>query len=117
MKIVIPAKNNNLEAEVDVSLGRCEYFLIYDLDKSEEHYIENTAKNAQGGAGVLAGQLLVDSGCDALITRRCGIKAGQVLDGAGILVYKAVEGSLKENIDKFREKELAILEERSKEMK
>lgn len=113
MRILMPVGDSNLEGDLDESLGRCQYFLLYDTETEEEQYIDNGARTSQGGAGVLAGQLIVDSGCEALITKRCGLKAGQVLDGAGLAVYEAGDLTIRGNIEAFKRGDLEILKERS----
>lgn len=117
MRVVIPVKNDNLDGEVDTSLGRCNYFLIYDTEERTQKYIENSAKTSHGGAGVLAGQVIADSGGQALITERCGIKAGEILDAAKVSIYKTKGTSIKENIEAFVNDELELLKERSSSKK
>jgi predicted Fe-Mo cluster-binding NifX family protein len=65
----------------------------------------------QGGAGIKASQMLVDHGAKAIITYRCGDNAAQVLNAAKIEMYKAQDGSVSENIEKFKSGKLSLLSE------
>lgn len=117
MKIILPVKEDNLDSGIDNSLGRCNYFLVYDVEKGKDIYIENKAKTSQGGAGIGAGQIIVDSGSKALLTPRCGIKAGKVLDAGGIEIYETEGSNIKENIDRYISGHLNLLRERTSSKK
>lgn len=109
MKIAIPMDEKDLKQPVSVSFGRSPFYAIYDTDKKEAEFIVNTAADARGGAGILAGQLVVDSGALALITSRMGENAAEVIRNAEIKMYKSEKVSAQENIDKFLKDELSLL--------
>ncbi len=111
MKIAMPVENNSKENSINISFGRTEYFLIYDDKTKEITYLENTAASSQGGAGIKAAQLIVDSGAKVLITPRCGENAFEVLDVAGIKIYKTNGNDPQKNIDFFNNDELLQLQE------
>lgn len=111
MKIVIPAKGKNIEDGVCESFGRAPYFIIYDSDKKDYEAIENIAAKAQGGAGIKAGQLVVDTGAKALITPRCGENAALVINKAGIKIYKSEGTSIMDNVNALIADELESLNE------
>lgn len=109
MRIAIPANEKNMEKVVCPSFGRAPYYLIYDIEKSEGAFIENSAASSQGGAGIKAAQIIVDNKVDALITPRCGQNAADVIKGANIKIYKSKSVSLNDNIKAFLENELSDL--------
>jgi len=111
MKLAMPVEAKDLENKVCPSFGRTPYFLIYDTDSKEEVYLDNSAANTQGGAGIKAAQIIVDSGVQALLTPRCGKNAAEVLTDSGIKLYKTREGSVKENIESFATNQLDVLQE------
>lgn len=111
MIISIPVDEENLETKVSISFGRTNYFMLYDTDKEEASFIDNSAIASSGGAGIKAAQILVDNKVDAILTPRCGQNASDVLEGANIKLYKTTEPSAKENIDKFLNDELILLDE------
>lgn len=108
MIIAIPVDEKKIDSKVCISFGRTPYFMFYNTDTKEATYFDNSAFNAQGGAGIKAAQKIVDEGTNILITVRCGENAAQVLDGA-VKIYKSTEGSAETNIDAFLKDELKIL--------
>lgn len=111
MKIALPIDEKNLDNQISVSFGRAPYYAIYNTETKTTEYIENTAANAKGGAGIKAAQLVVDSGAKILITPRCGENAADVISDAGIKMYKSENISANENIEKFLNSDLNLLNE------
>ena len=109
MKIAIPVENKSMETTVCQSFGRTPYFLIYNTELKDGLFIENDAANSQGGAGVKAAQIVVDSDVNALLTPRCGENAAEVIMAAGIKIYKTVNDSIMDNIDAFNKGNLFVL--------
>jgi len=109
MRIAVPVEEKNIDTEVCPSFGRAPYFLIYDSETKKEEYLENTAANSSGGAGIKAGQFVADSKATALITPRCGQNAADVMLEAKIKIYKSDNSSVKENIEKLLENNLEEL--------
>lgn len=111
MKVAIPVDENHPDTAVCASLARAPYYLIKDTVSNELTFIENTAANSQGGAGVKAAQLLVDQQIEALLTPRCGQNAAEVLNAAKMEIYKTEYPSAKENLTAFNSGLLAMLNE------
>lgn len=109
MKIAIPAENRNIDSNVCASFGRAPYFLIYDIETKESTFKENTAAASTGGAGIKAAQIIVDEKVNALLTVQLGENAAKVLKGADVRIYKAIDASIKENIESFAADKLALL--------
>lgn len=109
MKIAIPVENKSMETTVCQSFGRTPYFLIYNTELKDGLFIENDAATSQGGAGVKAAQIVVDSDVNALLTPRCGENAAEVIMAAGIKIYKTVNDSIMDNIDAFDKGNLSVL--------
>lgn len=114
MEIIIPVEENNIHSKISDSLGRAEFYAIYDIEKDEFRFIENDAKLSNSGAGIKSSQILVDSGARILLTPRCGIKAGKVLDACEFKIYETISDNLLENIDAYKENRLEILTKRAK---
>ena len=72
MKVAIPTNERAMDKGVCKSFGRAPYFLIHDTETGGGGFIENAAASSQGGAGIKAGQTVVDSGAKVLLTPRCG---------------------------------------------
>lgn len=112
MKIAIPVDKQNLAAGVNQTFGRTPYFLIYDTETKENVFIDNSAAASQGGAGIKAAQNIVDNKAEAVLTPLCGENAAEVLNAAGIKIYKTVRDALvMDTINAFMEGKLAILED------
>ena len=102
MNIAITSQGEMLESQVDPRFGRAKFFIIYDTETEEFAAIDNKQNlNAPQGAGIQSGQNVVNTGSEAVITGNCGPKAFRVLSAGSVKVFKAVEGSVKENIDKY----------------
>lgn len=100
MKLMVPVEHKSLSEPVYLSFGRTPYFLLYDTESKKQEFLDNAAASSEGGAGIGAAQLLVDSGAEAIITFRCGENAAKVLSAAKIKIYKAQNGTVQENIDR-----------------
>lgn len=111
MKIAIPADENSIGTEVCISFGRTPYFMIFDTDTKASTFLENTAAASEGGAGIKAAQIIVDSKATVLLTPRCGENAAEVLKVADIKMYKTIAGSAMYNIDAFLNDRLSLLGE------
>lgn len=98
MKIAFTTKGTEWESPMDSRFGRTDYFLIYDEDKDELFYVDNTdvAKVAHG-AGPITAQKLFEQKPDVLITGNgpgsnaaMALKQGniKIITGAGTMTAK-----------------------------
>jgi len=107
MKIAISSKGQDLDSQLDLRFGRAFGFIIYDLETNEYEFVNNTQNlEASQGAGIQAAQTVVNQNADVVISGHCGPKAFKVLEAAEIKIYVGAEGSIKEIIEKFKNKEL-----------
>jgi predicted Fe-Mo cluster-binding NifX family protein len=111
MRIAIPVDEKNIKGNVCVSFGRAPYFMFYDTEKDKSDFINNSAANSQGGAGIKAAQIIVDNNADVLITPRCGDNAAEVLKAAYITIYKTKNNLIEDNLKNFKEEKLSLLTE------
>ena len=111
MKIAIPSEEKSLESKVCQSFGRTNYFIVVDDQTLEYEILDNKAISSQGGAGIKAAQQIVDSGAKVVITMHCGQNAADVLKAADVIIYRAIDGSIRELIDKYKKGELNELSE------
>jgi len=111
MKIAIPVDKKNVESNVCPSFGRTPYFLIYDVETKESVFIDNSAAESTGGAGIIAAQIIVDNKANVLLTPRLGKNAADVLKAAEIKIYKTTTASAKDNIGEFIVGKLTLLDE------
>jgi len=105
MKIAISSTGKTLKSDVDARFGRCNYFLIVEIDKKKKEIknfkaIENTGKDQMGGAGITAGQIVAKQKVDAIITVNLGPRAFSVFEQFKIKTYQG-EGKIKEVVQDF----------------
>ena len=96
MKIVFPVEEK--KKSVCPAFGRTPFFLVYDTETKDRHFVVNEAAEAQGGAGLKAAQIVMDLGAEDVVTYRLGENAGAAFQAADIKIHKASAGDLEENI-------------------
>lgn len=101
MIIAIPAENSAKDSPVSLSFGRSEYLALIDSDTRDCRFIENPGSSSQGGAGIKAAQAVVDNDAQAVLTFRLGQNAADVLQPAGVLLFKAEAGTVMEMVEKY----------------
>jgi predicted Fe-Mo cluster-binding NifX family protein len=105
MKIAISSTGKTLQGDVDERFGRCDYFLIVDIDKKNKKVknfkaIENTAKSQIGGAGVNASEIVAKENVDLIITVNLGPRAFSVFEQFNIKIYQG-QGKIQDVIKEF----------------
>jgi len=110
MKIAISSTGKILESDVDTRFGRCNYFLIVEINKKKKEIknfkvIENTAKEQMGGAGIAAGQIVANEKVDAVITVNLGPRAFSIFEQFRIKAYSG-QGKIKDVVQNFIKGEL-----------
>ena len=103
MKIAISSTGKDLESEVDAKFGRCNYFLIIEIENKkikDFKAIENTAKAQMGGAGITAGEIVAKQNVDAIITVNLGPRGFSVFEQLRITIYQG-QGKIKEVVQDF----------------
>ena len=111
MKIAISSTGKTLEDNVDERFGRCDYFLIVEIeDKKIKGFeaVENTAKSQMGGAGIVAGEIVAKQKVDAVITVNLGPRAFSVFEQFKIKTYQG-KGKIKEVVQNFLDEKLKEL--------
>ncbi|QNK40581.1 NifB/NifX family molybdenum-iron cluster-binding protein [Caproicibacter fermentans] len=111
MKIAVPSEGKQMDSPVNRSFGRTPCFIVADTETGDFKVIDNEAAAAQGGAGIKAAQTIVDSGAGAVVTFHCGENAAEVLNAAGIRLWKAVPGTVADMADAWKNGTLAELSE------
>lgn len=111
MIIIMPVTTNSSTASINSTLGRSPFFLSFNTETKEKKYISNTAKDAKGGAGIKAAQLLLDQNIDVLITPRSGTNALDVLKEANVSIFESNGFDIEENIRLLSSNQLLPLTE------
>ena len=107
MKIAVTSTGTELTSDIDPRFGRAAYFVIINPDTMKYEAIENKqAFDLPKGAGIQAGQTIVDQNVDALITGNCGPKAFQILEHAGIKILLGANGRVIDAVQQYKNGEL-----------
>jgi len=95
MKLIIPAVGaENFETEIHENFGRANYFAVINCENNDIKFVNNTAANKSGGAGVAAAQLCADQGADVMAAYHFGPKAYEALKAADIKLLDLNEQKL-----------------------
>jgi len=100
MIVAITATGDRLDSDIDPRFGRCKYFIFVNLETNVVEAVINSP--TAGGAGIAAGQTLVNYGAKVVITGDIGPNAYQVLSAAGIEVITGVSGKVKDALEAFK---------------
>ncbi|NPV50965.1 MAG: NifB/NifX family molybdenum-iron cluster-binding protein [Candidatus Methanofastidiosum sp.] len=103
MKVAISSTGTEIDSEVDQRFGRCNYFLIVDVETNSFEVFRNSSASAPNGAGIEAAKNLAKKGIKAIISGNIGPNAFQVLDAEGIDVVQEFKGTVNEAIKNFKE--------------
>ena len=102
MKIAVTSTGSDLDSPMSPIFGRCPMFIFIDDNVDEIEAVKNPAMDARGGAGIQAGQFVVNHGAKAIITGRVGPNAMDVLQAAGISIYIFQGDSVRQAIESFK---------------
>ncbi len=103
MKIVVSAKGESPESEVDPRFGRAAWFLAFETEDGTWQAVENAAAiSAAHGAGIQSAERVCRLGAQAVISGHVGSKAFTVLATGGVKVYHGDAGTAQVAIEDFR---------------
>ena len=106
MRIAVTAQGADLESAMDPRFGRCRNFVIVDSDSDSDtdkfEAFSNESVTASGGAGTQSAQFLANKGVGAVITGNVGPNAARALEAAGIKVYAAASGTVRDALRAYK---------------
>ena len=105
MKIAFATDGNNLEDKVALHFGRAKNFLIFDTEREIFEVFENPELKGKG----LPPDFLKRQNVDVVIVFSLGPRAFEKFKNYKIKVFKAIEGTILENLKKFEENKLKEL--------
>jgi len=103
MKVAVTSIGETLESPVDQRFGRTRFFILYDTE-TEAWSVHDNKQNleAMQGAGIQAGQKVMELGAQAVITGHCGPKAFATLTAGGMEIYQDAEGTVADALAALR---------------
>jgi len=108
MKIAFATNGHNLKAKIAPHFGRVNNFLLYDTEKGDFEVFENPEIEGKE----LPPDFLARQKVDIVVTFSLGLRAFEKLKNYKITTLKATEGTILENIEKFKEGKLENLTEK-----
>jgi predicted Fe-Mo cluster-binding NifX family protein len=112
MKIVVSAKGQTPDSDLDPRFGRAAHFLLYDSDRSEWRAVSNAQSlSAAQGAGIQAAETVCRLGAGAVISGHVGPKAFAVLAAGRVKAYHADPQTARAAVEAFTRGELRELVE------
>jgi predicted Fe-Mo cluster-binding NifX family protein len=103
MRVAITSQGKELSSELDPRFGRAKYFIVIDTDSGEFTAHDNSQNlNAAQGAGIQAGQNVIDLGVEAVITGNVGPKAFRTLQAGNVKIYIAATGPVANVIEQLK---------------
>jgi len=84
MKAAITSTGTTLESPLDMSFGRCAYFVVYDTDSQAIEFIPNPNRDAEEGAGTASVQLMASRKVGKIVSGEFGMKIKPLLDSLRI---------------------------------
>lgn len=94
------ASGPGLDAPSTTVFGRAPYFVIVETSGGDVKLIENVQNPAAyetRGAGILAAQTIIQKNVDAVVAGSIGPNAYSALQHAGIRMFTAVPGTVRDN--------------------
>jgi predicted Fe-Mo cluster-binding NifX family protein len=105
MKIAFATEGNNLKDKVALHFGRAKNFLIFDTEKETFEVFENPEIERKE----LPPDFLKSQNVDVVIVFSLGPRAFEKFKNYKIEVFKAIEGTILENLKAFEESKLKEL--------
>jgi predicted Fe-Mo cluster-binding NifX family protein len=112
MKVAISSNGPNLDAEIDPRFGRCQFFLLVNLDDMSFDSVPNGINTLEGGAGIQAAKSVVEHGAQAVLTGYIGPNAERVLVAAGLNTITGVSGTVREAAEQYKQSQLRPAQQR-----
>ncbi|ADD08636.1 NifB/NifX family molybdenum-iron cluster-binding protein [Candidatus Aciduliprofundum boonei] len=111
MKICVASDSNGgLEDTVSMQFGRCPAFTVVETEGNSiknVYVIPNPGAAAASGAGMQAGQTVVNEGCKVLIAGAIGPNSAQVLSMGGVEMYTSPPVKIGDAVNMYLQGNLA----------
>jgi len=109
VRLAVSSAGPDLDSLVDGRFGRCAYFVVVDTETLECEAAPNSAAAQASGAGIAAAQLLARCGAQGVVAAQLGPNAHQALSAGGMVLYQALGGTVRDNVQAHQEGRLPLL--------
>ncbi len=105
MKIAVTSFEDNLDSQISPQFCETNFFIIIDIDEAGKYKsVFNPHKESISDSDIFGASLLLKNNVHALITGSCSPNASRIFHSAGIEIFESIEGTVRENLDSFKEK-------------
>ncbi len=109
MMVAVASSGDDLDAPVDMRLGRCANIIVVETDTMNFEVYSNPGALAGTGAGVAAAQVVADAGAEAVIAGNFGINSLRAFSNGGITAYIG-SGTVRQAVQALLDDELEAVE-------
>jgi predicted Fe-Mo cluster-binding NifX family protein len=110
MRVAVSSTGAGLDAPISQQFGRCPMFVFVETSTMESEAAANPSLEAVSGSGIEAAQFIAERGAEAVITGAVGPNAMNVLQAAGMSVYRHGGGTVRQAVEKFETGDLELIE-------
>ena len=111
-RIAVPVKVADLDAPLESKFGRAAFLLLVDPKTLAFEVVENPGREARGGAGVAAAEILSKKKVTGVIAEEFGPKAHEALTAAAIPMYRChANTTARESLARLNAGELATADD------
>ena len=106
MKIAISSMGPDLNALAEPHFEYSRFFVVVDPESTKCEIFDNMSSIIKNDTGIVAAQLLMNKGVDAVITGTIGPDETEVLGAAGMHIYLCEKCTVNEALQNFKDKKL-----------
>ena len=107
-KVTLPAKGNDLNAQISEYFGRAPYFIIYDVNRKVFWTIPNPFVNEAHAVGLRVGTMLVKKRVGVIVCKNIGPEPIKKFNDSKIKVYIGAEGTVADGIKQYKNNHLIL---------
>jgi predicted Fe-Mo cluster-binding NifX family protein len=110
MKICVPVlSSDGKDSQIYGHFGSAPYFAIYDSASDDISIVNNGVAEHEHGQ-CMPVNVIKNTGAEAVLCKGMGMRAANLLAGAGITAYMVDAATVKEAIEKYKTKDIAVLD-------
>lgn len=102
MRVAVCSQGDTLDSRVDERFGRSPYFVVVETETARFEAVRNPGADSAHGAGVGAVRVLLSQNVSVVVTGNAGPNALRALEEAGIEVYRAEGGTVREVVERLQ---------------
>ncbi|MFZ5451208.1 MAG: NifB/NifX family molybdenum-iron cluster-binding protein [Thermodesulfobacteriota bacterium] len=100
--IAVSASKKSLDCPIGGLFGRTRFFILADPDTGEWEALDNLSSLlARQQVGVTTAQAIIEKNIKTVVTGKCGAKAFEKLQGAGIQVILDSKGTVRQALERL----------------